>query len=84
MAYKWAIGIDGALHESEIEVRADNASSQGVPYPKEWKNRLGMRAGVPAVDEFAATAVKRARVELALGEDVKLDCRHASLRMRCV
>ena len=43
LAYKWAIGIDGALHESEIEVRADNASSHGVPYPKEWKNRLGMR-----------------------------------------
>ena len=43
-----------------------------------------MRAGVPAVDEFAATAVKRARVELALGEDVKLDCRPASLRMNFV
>ena len=82
--YRWAIGIDGAVHEDETEVRADHASSQGVPYPKGWKNMLGMRAGVPAVDEFAATAVRRARVQLALGEDVKLDCRPASLRMNFV
>ena len=68
----------------DTELRCDNALRQGVPYPKEWKSMLGMRAGVPAVDEFAATAVKRARVELALGEDVKLDCRPASLRNNCV
>ena len=48
---------------------------QGVPLPNEWTGKLGWRAGPPAAEEFAATAVHRARKELGLGDDVKLDCR---------
>ena len=34
--YNWEIGVGGFVHEAGIEVRADNASSQGLPFPERW------------------------------------------------
>ena len=62
----------------DIELQCRHAVTRGVPVPKEWKGKLGLRIGTPAVDEFAMNAVKRALVELGLGEGVKLDCRPAA------
>ena len=64
------------MHETcDAELQCGDAVQRGVPIPKEWKSKLGLRAGTPAVDEFAMNAVKRALVELGLEEGVKLDCR---------
>ena len=30
--YHWAIAIDGAVHEADVLVRADNAAERGVPF----------------------------------------------------
>ena len=57
-----------------VEFECGNASRKGVPLPRGWKGKLAWRSGTPAVDEYAATAVQRARAELGL-RDVKLDCR---------
>ena len=62
----------------DTELQCGHAVTRGVPIPKEWKGKLATRAGTPAVDEFAVKAVKRALVELGLGEGVKLDCRSAA------
>ena len=62
----------------DTELQCGHAVTRGVPIPKEWKGKLATRAGTPAIDEFAAKADQRARVELGLGEGVKLDCRSAA------
>ena len=43
LVYRWAIGIDGAVHEYETEVRADNASSRGVGLPEHWPTAVRCR-----------------------------------------
>ena len=44
--------------------------------PTAWKNKWKLIGDVPAVDAMAHAAVQRARDELALSDDTKLDCRH--------
>ena len=73
--FTWSVRAPGVDETREVQLRADHAVKQGVPLPKEWKGKLGWRAGTPAAEEFAATAIHRARRELGLGDDVKLDCR---------
>ena len=73
--FAWCVRAPGVYESRDVEVRCDNAVQRGVQPPKEWTSRLGWRAGTPAVDEFAEKACKRARKDLGLGDDVKLDCR---------
>lgn len=37
---RWAIALEDEIHESEVCVRADNASERGVPLPAAWQNAL--------------------------------------------
>ena len=73
--FMWSVRAPGVDETREVKLRGDHAVEQGMPLPKEWKGKLGWRAGTPAAEEFAATAIRRARKELGLGDDVKLDCR---------
>ena len=74
--FTWSVRAPGVNETCIVELRCDDALRHGVPLPKEWEGKIAWRSGTPAVDEYAATAVQRARVELGLG-DVKLDCRLA-------
>ena len=75
--FTWSVHAPGVNGTQDGELRCDRAVRQGVPLPREWKGKLGSRAGTPAVHDFAVKAVTRALVELGLGEGVKLDCRPA-------
>ena len=80
LAFHWAIAVDGVIHESDVDVRADNAAERGVPFPAAWKRELNLGAAEPAVDveALAYAAVQRAREELSLSDATKLDCRQSS------
>ena len=73
--FTWYVSAPGLREAQDVELRCVNAVDKGVPTPKGWRSKLGWRIGTPAVDEFAEKACKRARTELALSEDAKLDCR---------
>ena len=32
--------MDGEIHESDVDVRADNAAERGVPFPEVWHNAI--------------------------------------------
>ena len=72
--------MDGVIHESDVDVRADNAAERGAPFPATWKRELNLGAAEPAVDVevLAHAAVQRARNELSLTDATKLDCRQSS------
>ena len=77
LIFRWAIAIEGKVHEAEVCVRADNASERGVPFPTSWMSELGLRTIEPTVDvdALADSAVRRACEELSLPEGVRLNCR---------
>ena len=77
LAFHWAIAVEGAIHEEDVYVRADNASERGVPFPASWKSDLGLGASGPVVDveALASSAVRRVRGELRLPEALELTCR---------
>ena len=68
------------IHESDVDVRTENAAERGVPFPATWKRELNIGAEEPAVDveALAHAAVQRAREELSLSDATKLDCRQSS------
>ena len=68
------------IHESDVDVRADNAADRGAPFPAAWKWELNLGAEEPVVDveALAHAAVQRAREELSLTDATKLDCRQSS------
>ena len=72
--------MDGAIHESDVHIRADHAAERGVPLPAAWKTELSLGAVEPVVDVKALShaAVQRAREELSLTDATKLDCRPSS------
>ena len=80
LAFHWAIVVDGVIHESGVDVRADNAVERGVPFPATWKRELSLGAAEPAVEVevLAEAAIQRAREELSLTDATKLDCRQPS------
>ena len=77
LAFHWAIAVDGAIHESDVHVRADHAAERGVPFPATWKSDLGLGASEPVVEveALARSAIHRVRVEFCLPEAVELTCR---------
>ena len=70
--FRWAIAVDGAVHEADVNVRTDNAAERGVPFPEGWRVALSAR---DLGSRAAQQAVQRARAEFSLTDDVKLDCR---------
>ena len=72
--------MEGEIHESEVSVRADNASERGVPFPAAWRSELNIGAVHPVVnvDALGRAALQRACEELSLPEDANLDCRPSS------
>jgi hypothetical protein len=72
--------VDGVIHESDVDVRADNAADRGAPFPAAWKRELNLGAEEPAVDveALAHAAVQRAWEDLSLTDATKLDCRPSS------
>ena len=77
LIFRWAIALADKIHESEVCVRADNASERGVPFPAAWRSELNIGATQPVVnvDALAHSAVQHACEELSLPEDTNLDCR---------
>ena len=77
LAFHWAIAVEGAIHEEDVYVRADNASERGVPFPASWKSDLGLGDPQPVVDveALASSAVRRVRGEFRLPEALELTCR---------
>ena len=77
LIFRWAIAIEGKIHEAEVCVRADNASERGVPFPTSWMSDLGLHATEPTVDvdALADSAIRRAHKELSLPDGVDLKCR---------
>ena len=43
LTFRWAIAMEDKIHESEVSVRADNASERGVPIPAAWQNAMRCR-----------------------------------------
>ena len=80
LGFHWAIVVDSVIHESGVDIRADNAAERGVPFPAKWKRELSLGAAEPVVDveALAHAAVQRAREELSLADATKLDCRQSS------
>ena len=80
LAFHWSIVVEGVMHESDVDVRANHAAERGVPFPAAWKRELNLGAAGPAVDveALAHAAVQRARAELSLSDATKLDCRQSS------
>ena len=37
LTFHWAVAVGGAIHESDVHVRADNAAERGVPLPEGWQ-----------------------------------------------
>ena len=72
LAYNWAIGIDGSVHDHPIKVRADNASSRGIPIPGH------LRTAVRCRDLASRAAEAAKRVEAGDGI-VDVDCKVAGL-----
>ena len=72
LCFHWAVAVVGAIHESDVHVRADHAGERGVPLPEGWQI-------LSRLDVFAHMAVQRAREELSLSDAAKLDCRLALL-----
>ena len=77
LAFRWAIALDGEIHESDVHIRADHAAERGVHFPAAWKMELNLGVAEPVVDveALARAAVQRAREELSLSDATKLDCR---------
>ena len=40
LLFRWAITIDGEIHEFDVSVRVDTASERGVPFPTPWRNAV--------------------------------------------
>ena len=80
LTFVWAIAVDSIIHESEVRLRADNASERGVPLPDGWKTDLNLSAPEPVVDvdALAHSAVVRVREELSLPDATQLDCRRTN------
>ena len=80
LAFHWAIAVEGVIHESGVDARADHAAERGGPFPATWKRELNLGAAEPVVDveALAHAAVQRAREELSLADATKLDCRQSS------
>ena len=70
LPFHWAIALDGAIHESDVHVRADHALDRGARLPESWHIALRVRS-------LGSPAAEAARVEFALSDDTKLDCRQA-------
>ena len=85
LAFRWAIVMNDQIHESEVCVRADNASERGVPFPAAWRKELNIGAAQPVVDvdALARSAVLRVHEGHSLPEDAKLDCRTATRIITC-
>ena len=77
LIFRWAIAIEGKIHEAEVCVRADHASERGVPFPPSWRRELNICAAQPVVNVNVLTrsAVRRAHEEHSLPEAANLDCR---------
>ena len=77
LAFHWAIAVEGAIHEADVLVRADNAAERGVPFPASWKSDLALGASQPVVnvEALASSAVRRARGDFRFPEAVELTCR---------
>ena len=77
LTFHWAIAVGGAIHESDVQVRADHAAERGVPFPATWKSELGLGSSRPIVDveALAHGAVRLVREDLSLPEEVELSCR---------
>ena len=77
LTFRWALAMEGKVHESEVSVRADHASERGVPFPAAWRSELNIGAAHPVVnvDALARAACRHAREELSLPEDAQLNCR---------
>ena len=43
LTFRWALATEDEVHESEVSVRADNASERGVPLPAAWQNAMRCR-----------------------------------------
>ena len=84
LVFHWAIAVDGAIHESDVHVRADNAAERGVPFPAPWKSELnlGVVELVVDVEALARAAILRAQEELSLSGASNLDCRQFSTNIR--
>ena len=80
LAFRWAIALDGEIHESDVHIRADHAAERGVHFPAAWKMELNLGVAEPVVDveALAHAAVQRARAELSLSDATMLDCRQSS------
>ena len=80
LAFRWAIALDGEIHESDVHIRADHAAERGVHFPAAWKMELNLGVAEPVVDveALAHAAVQRAWEDLSLTDATKLDCRPSS------
>ena len=77
LTFRWAIAVGGAIHESDVQVRADNEADRGIPFPAMWTSELGLGSSRPVVDveALAHGAVCHVREDLSLPDAVELSCR---------
>ena len=76
LRFTWHLVADDFAETSDVQLLCRHAIRRGVHLPTAWKNKWKLIGDVPAVDAMAHAAVQRARDELALSDDTKLDCRH--------
>ena len=76
LRFTWHLVAEDFAETSDVQLLCHNAIRRGVHLPTAWKNKWTSIGDVPAVDAMAHAAVQRARDELALSDDTKLDCRH--------
>ena len=73
--FAWRLLAEGVDIVKHVELLCWHALQRGIIVPSEWKQSFKTGLGVSALEEFAEKACQRARAEMCLGNDVKLDCR---------
>ena len=75
LSFTWHLVAEG-LHETcDVQLLCRDAKRRGVHLPQAWKSKWALGTEVLPTDVWAREAVQRARDELSLSEDIKLDCR---------
>ena len=75
--FRWAIAVDGAVHEVDINVRTDHAAERGVPFPEGWRVALSAR-------DLGSRAAEAGRKLEVGGEVTELECRLAGVPKACI
>ena len=75
LRFTWHLTAEGINETCDVQLTCQNAVRRGVHLPQAWKSKWALGTEVLPTDVWAHEAVRHARDEFSLSEDIKLDCR---------